>query len=499
MRSKLSLSILLFAVQVILAEIPQTISYQGFLTDASGDPVPDSSYTLEFNIYDDPTLGNHLWYELHTDIPVTGGVFNVVLGSSTPLSIPFDVPYWLEIVFDGSLLTPRVELTASAYSLNSVMSEDASMLGGQNPEYYLDWTHLSNIPTDIADGDQLGIQSIDGVSNEGNNIDFLGDGITITPDDGANTITFSSASPVITVDASNYASISIEDNSLVNVLENISISSDYNGLNHYNLFIHGGGFIGTGVEEVDFGNESVISGMYFENLNLDGNYIEFIKCSFAGNIRFPHNANLTDCRLNNVTTTTTHSIGTVSTSNINNSILTRIVGISDCDVENSTIGGTALNSERVSSCLSSCFYGSKIYLRSGSVFSNNRCSDTNLEIPDLGRGHIIIANNYFDNLLSGENEIISIDNSSSGWRIFVITGNTFIIQSDNPQSIYITGSSSSSYSMNKISANCFLKGQQAIYFAGTMKTVVTDNVVRQTDLGVSNGGYLYVFSNYDID
>jgi len=122
-----------------------------------------------------------------------------------------------------------------------------------------------------------------------------------------------------------------------------------------------------------------------------------------------------------------------------------------------------------------------------------------LEIPDLGRGHIIIANNYFDNLLSGENEIISIDNSSSGWRIFVITGNTFIIQSDNPQSIYITGSSSSSYSMNKISANCFLKGQQAIYFAGTMKTVVTDNVVRQTDLGVSNGGYLYVFSNYDID
>ena len=53
---------------------------------------------------------------------VTDGIFGVVLGSGplTPLSLPFNVQYWLGIeVSGGSELSPRTILTSSAYSLNA--------------------------------------------------------------------------------------------------------------------------------------------------------------------------------------------------------------------------------------------------------------------------------------------------------------------------------------------------------------------------------------------
>jgi len=34
------------------AEIPQVISYQGKVTDASGNPIADGTYTMRFVIYD---------------------------------------------------------------------------------------------------------------------------------------------------------------------------------------------------------------------------------------------------------------------------------------------------------------------------------------------------------------------------------------------------------------------------------------------------------------
>jgi len=111
---------LLLLGQAALAQIPGTISYQGLLTDTSGTVVPDGTYNLTSKIYTVPTGGSALWTETQ---PATTekGIFNVILGSVNPLSLPFDQKYWLGISIDGGAeLTPRIELTSSPYSLNSL-------------------------------------------------------------------------------------------------------------------------------------------------------------------------------------------------------------------------------------------------------------------------------------------------------------------------------------------------------------------------------------------
>jgi hypothetical protein len=52
-------SIVLFSVltlaMAVLAETPRLISYQGRLTDASGEPLEDGAKNLRFIIWNDPT------------------------------------------------------------------------------------------------------------------------------------------------------------------------------------------------------------------------------------------------------------------------------------------------------------------------------------------------------------------------------------------------------------------------------------------------------------
>ena len=105
--------------QLVFAQIPQTISYQGILTDNKGGPVPDGNVSLTFKLYNASEGGDTLWQETQ-NVMVTKGIFNVVLGSVKPLNLPFDEQYWLGITIEGDEeLSPRTALTASPYSLNS--------------------------------------------------------------------------------------------------------------------------------------------------------------------------------------------------------------------------------------------------------------------------------------------------------------------------------------------------------------------------------------------
>ena len=82
--------------QLVFAQIPQTISYQGILTDNKGGPVPDGNVSLIFKLYNASEGGDTLWQETQ-NVMVTKGIFNVILGSNTPLNLPFDEQYWLGI------------------------------------------------------------------------------------------------------------------------------------------------------------------------------------------------------------------------------------------------------------------------------------------------------------------------------------------------------------------------------------------------------------------
>ncbi len=95
------------------------INFQGVLRDADGNVVPDDSYDMTFRLYDVSSGGTALWTESQT-ATVVGGIFNAILGKTTPLDLPFDAPYWLGIsINQGAELSPRIQLTASAYSLSA--------------------------------------------------------------------------------------------------------------------------------------------------------------------------------------------------------------------------------------------------------------------------------------------------------------------------------------------------------------------------------------------
>lgn len=130
MKRKLFLSIGLAAVLLAVALIstgcgtflgPQ-FTYQGRLTDASGNPL-SGTYTLTLQIYDDDTGGTSLYTT--TDVmTVTDGLFDTVIGPATVIAGlgPEDLaqPLWLEVeVSDGSItetLEPRQRLYGAPYA-----------------------------------------------------------------------------------------------------------------------------------------------------------------------------------------------------------------------------------------------------------------------------------------------------------------------------------------------------------------------------------------------
>lgn len=59
---KLTVLLSLFMATFAFGQIPQTMSYQGVLTDANGNPV-NGSVSLTFKLYDAATGGTNPWEE----------------------------------------------------------------------------------------------------------------------------------------------------------------------------------------------------------------------------------------------------------------------------------------------------------------------------------------------------------------------------------------------------------------------------------------------------
>lgn len=101
------------------AAVPNTISYQGLLTDGAGTPVADGPYDLTLTLYSVPSGGGALWSETQNAVPVVRGIFSINLGSVSVLTLPFDQPYWLGVSIGADPeLVPRTPLTSSPYALN---------------------------------------------------------------------------------------------------------------------------------------------------------------------------------------------------------------------------------------------------------------------------------------------------------------------------------------------------------------------------------------------
>lgn len=124
---KMSLLLSFFLCTVLFAQVPETISYQGILTDQNGIIVPDNSYAITFKLYEELSGGTAIWEEMQV-VPVSKGLFNVILGEVTPLGFLFIKPYYLGITISGGgELIPRMPLTTSAYSMTSISVIDNSI------------------------------------------------------------------------------------------------------------------------------------------------------------------------------------------------------------------------------------------------------------------------------------------------------------------------------------------------------------------------------------
>ena len=110
-----------------VATAPNTISYQGHLSDSAGAPI-NATLPMTFKLYDaSQTL---LWTEARTGanaVPVTNGLFNVALGAVTPID-PASVgqELWLGISVDGDAeMTPRGKIGMSANTAHAEMASVA--------------------------------------------------------------------------------------------------------------------------------------------------------------------------------------------------------------------------------------------------------------------------------------------------------------------------------------------------------------------------------------
>jgi len=118
---------LAFQVPLSIAEPPKTINYQGYLTSNSGSAPVNGAVVMTFKLHNSLSgVAPPLWTEIHPSVSVTNGAFSVALGTFTPLTLPFDVPYWLTVTInaDGEM-SPRQPLASSAYAFRA-MQADAS-------------------------------------------------------------------------------------------------------------------------------------------------------------------------------------------------------------------------------------------------------------------------------------------------------------------------------------------------------------------------------------
>jgi hypothetical protein len=143
---RFSMSLLLCAA--IFAQIPQTIQYQGKLTDVSGVG-ENAELDMRFRIFDVETDGDSLWAMTIADVPIVHGLFDVSIG---PIDLPFDEQYWLEIVVDGNVLAPRVQLTTSPYAFRAAVAD--SFTGGVSPwtqdTMVAHWDSIRGVPAGLG-------------------------------------------------------------------------------------------------------------------------------------------------------------------------------------------------------------------------------------------------------------------------------------------------------------------------------------------------------------
>ncbi|MEZ5324650.1 MAG: hypothetical protein R3F19_06275 [Verrucomicrobiales bacterium] len=146
------------------------LPFQGHLTDASGDPIPDGAKVVEFKMYDAPVGGNAKWAgEVHK-LSVNGGLVNTMLGSKASLGqVDFSTATYLQITVDANddnqitaadpPLLPRQSIIPSVYASEA---GNARQLNSHPAAEYEQIFVNADPSTGILDGSKLRPLSVAG-------------------------------------------------------------------------------------------------------------------------------------------------------------------------------------------------------------------------------------------------------------------------------------------------------------------------------------------------
>lgn len=108
---------------------PTSVHHQGRLLDSDGQPISGTA-AMTFSVYDSELGGSPIWTETYGSVTVTDGLYDVTLGSVTPLTADVLVSppssglppseRYLEIEVNGETISPRVRLVASPFALAAI-------------------------------------------------------------------------------------------------------------------------------------------------------------------------------------------------------------------------------------------------------------------------------------------------------------------------------------------------------------------------------------------
>jgi hypothetical protein len=174
--------------------VPDQLSYQGFLADATDSSAVTATLEMTFRLFDSETKGAELWSETHPTVAVQGGLFQVLLGSVTPFPAGlFDgSALWLQTEAGAEVFSPRKPLASVAYSHRSNSAE--MLLDLTLTDLDDRWVNEEDLNhLDAADGDPADAVYVDAAGEVG-----IG---TISPD--RNLHIYDDANGVVGIDIEN--------------------------------------------------------------------------------------------------------------------------------------------------------------------------------------------------------------------------------------------------------------------------------------------------------
>jgi hypothetical protein len=459
----------LFFLNTFAQQVPSTFNYQAVLRDSNGELKKTTRVLVRFELLQGSSTGEIIYTEVFQALTTDYGLINHEVGSIEPEKFEkidwSNGPFWLRISIDNQIYGSS-QLLSVPFALYAKSSGSNSSLTGDIGISIKDGIIKNTLP-DLP----VTLTAESGILIGGTYPDFrIGTDV--------------SSSSVIKLSSENYTSEKIDDYSIIQFQGSITMTQDF-VCGAKGVTILGGSLTGDGSQVFSVGNNSMVQGLTFNNIDIDCQRITFTNCVFLGDCkRLGYDCRFINCTFSGITTTTDYLVGRIDLSEIQSCTFPRLLCVSNSNILNSELG----NSEDfgVSYVYDCKLNNTTIYaLTTEMSFIGNRCTNSKINVGSSTRApsKITIANNSFSNLLVGATEVITIDPSYSTYKVWNITGNSFLLQPSDPQAISISGQDGSlSYSFLNLSSNSFFKCLKTVDYNSDMNVSYTNNVsIRSTD------------------